>query len=174
MVTVSCLIVVASLFSQVISNTPVTGTYKLIDMYFLYFIVRLLLGCCYHTVLDIKIRKQKLRENDNQQNYRTRCQGSCRLSKDISFFLFKKIAGHSDVTSNLEKLKIEENNPTKLKVSGMTLKDDAAQRPVKNYYRKINAFVVVFASLIDNIAVLVVASAVFSHQQKAFEKFYQT
>ena len=55
MVTLSCLIVIAALFSQVSSNTPASAIPKVLDYFFFYIIFRLFYIVCHHTFLQIII-----------------------------------------------------------------------------------------------------------------------
>ena len=50
MVTLSCLIVEAGLYSQVNSNMPTFASPKSVDIYFFFFILRLFLVCVHHTM----------------------------------------------------------------------------------------------------------------------------
>ena len=71
MVTLSCLIVEAGLYSQVSTSTPSTSSPKLLDFYFFYSIFRLFVVCVHHTISyrwllfleeqDIVSRRQQLR-----------------------------------------------------------------------------------------------------------------
>ncbi|KAK7074026.1 hypothetical protein SK128_022558 [Halocaridina rubra] len=64
MVTLSCLIVVASLFSQVAVTVPASAQPKAIDIFFFYYMIRLFITCLHHTILFflrvyVRSRKEK-------------------------------------------------------------------------------------------------------------------
>ena len=55
MVTVSCLIVVATLFSQATVSMPSTAETKAVDVFFCFYIARLFLGCAHHTIIYVRL-----------------------------------------------------------------------------------------------------------------------
>ena len=60
MVTVSCLIVLATLFSQINSDIPASASPKAVDIFFFYYICRMFLVCLRHTFLyAMEFRKQE-------------------------------------------------------------------------------------------------------------------
>ena len=69
MVTLSCLIVEAGIYSQVNSSVPKSASSKMIDFYFFYFIAKLFLICIFHTLNYLWIEKcernRKEEENEN-------------------------------------------------------------------------------------------------------------
>lgn len=69
MVTLSCLIVVASLFSQATSSMSASASPKIVDMYFLYFIIRLFLICLHHSTMYYRTRRIQDTGNDVQNWY---------------------------------------------------------------------------------------------------------
>nr|XP_027217353.1 uncharacterized protein LOC113809874 [Penaeus vannamei] len=64
MVTLSCLIVVASLFSQIAATTPPSVTPKAIDIIFFCVIVRLFLIVLHHTILYLLQRYVRRKEEE--------------------------------------------------------------------------------------------------------------
>lgn len=70
MVTVSCLIVVATLFSQSTTSMPVSSDPTLMDSFFVYLIARLFLICLYHSLLNKRnLKREQQKANDKvEQN----------------------------------------------------------------------------------------------------------
>ncbi|XP_053633497.2 uncharacterized protein [Cherax quadricarinatus] len=61
-VTLSCLIVIAALYSQITFTIPQSSSPKVIDVYFFYFIVRLFKTFAHHSVLYLLENRRKKRE----------------------------------------------------------------------------------------------------------------
>ena len=59
MVTLSCLIVVASLFSQTTSSMPASASPKVMDIFFLYYIIQLFFICLHHSIVYFKIQREE-------------------------------------------------------------------------------------------------------------------
>lgn len=71
MVTLSCLIVIASLFSQTTSSMPTTASPKIIDIYFMLYIQNLFYLCIHHTILYwLKLREQKFQDEQRSHGDR--------------------------------------------------------------------------------------------------------
>lgn len=71
MVTLSCLIVIANLFSQVATTAPSSATPKVIEFLFFGITLRLLLVVLHHTLLSrIKARCRRVEEEEKEQGYR--------------------------------------------------------------------------------------------------------
>ena len=69
MVTLSCLIVEAGLYSQINSNMPASASPKAVDIFFFYNIARLFWVCLHHTIIDrwlACIKDEKNIENFNE------------------------------------------------------------------------------------------------------------
>ena len=64
MVTVSCLIVIATLFSQMTSNMPPSAQPKAVDIFFFFYICRMFLVCLNHTYHYVR----KWRREEKLQN----------------------------------------------------------------------------------------------------------
>nr|XP_045603292.1 uncharacterized protein LOC123761356 [Procambarus clarkii] len=68
-VTLSCLIVIAALYSQITFTIPQSSSPKIIDVYFFYFIVRLFKTFAHHSVLYlIRNYRKKMQENSRSEN----------------------------------------------------------------------------------------------------------
>ena len=70
MVTLSCLIVEAGLYSQINSNMPASASPKAVDIFFFYNIARLFWVCLHHTINYrwLSYLKQKKTENDTKKS----------------------------------------------------------------------------------------------------------
>ena len=122
MVTLSCLIVVATLFSQVTSNIPASSTPKAIDVYFFYFIFRLFLIFFHHTtsrLIAICYQAMNHRVNDKKQKKKTR------KTKGKNFLV--------DGTVNLQQAWMPEKNILMTQNELSETKKEHVQKILRNY-----------------------------------------
>ncbi|XP_068207381.1 uncharacterized protein [Palaemon carinicauda] len=69
MVTLTCLIVIASLFSTTTSVTPNSATPKLVDIFFFFYIARLFMIFIIHSIQGIMYKKRKMVKDGFQKNH---------------------------------------------------------------------------------------------------------
>ena len=96
MVTVICLIVMASLFSQITSTMPSSTETKAVDLFFFYFIIKLFTMCFFHTMLYLINRSQYSKDRAPFDDIQTVFEEDFQHSDEVLEQFFSQLQSFSD------------------------------------------------------------------------------
>ena len=179
MVTLSCLIVVAALFSQVSSTIPSSPTPKSIDYYFFYFIWRLFFIFLHNTILFLltkyrECKEKKLKELETQEiKDRLECEKYFKLlSAELEKFDYK-YPRVSDIHKIENKKSTASYNNNWMENGG--IEKNLEKKKTKKSYGIDDIFNIVFfivSLIMDIIVVIDYVLGIRNGRMKMYKKFY--